>query len=41
MPFITTQDGAQIFYKDWGPKTLSRSFFITGGRSAPTIGTIR
>ena len=20
MPFITTQDGAQIFYKDWGPQ---------------------
>ena len=20
MPFITTKDGAQIFYKDWGPK---------------------
>ena len=21
MPFITTKDGAHIFYKDWGPKT--------------------
>ena len=20
MPFITTKDGAQIFYKDWGPR---------------------
>ena len=39
MPFITTTDGAHIFYKDWGSKTPSRSFSITAGRSAPTIGT--
>jgi non-heme chloroperoxidase len=30
--FITTKDGTQIFYKDWGPKTPSRSCSITAGR---------
>ena len=32
MTSITTKDGVQIFYKDWGPKPLSRSSFITAGR---------
>jgi non-heme chloroperoxidase len=28
--FITTQDGAQIFYKDWGPKTAQPIVFHHG-----------
>ena len=32
MPFITTTDGTEIFYKDWGPRTFKRSFSITAGR---------
>ena len=28
--FITTQDGAQIFYKDWGPKTAQAIVFHHG-----------
>jgi non-heme chloroperoxidase len=30
MPFITTQDGAQIFYKDWGPKSAQPIVFHHG-----------
>ena len=33
MQSITTKDGTEIFYKDWGPKTPSPSCFITAGRS--------
>lgn len=30
MPFITTQDGTQIFYKDWGPKDAQPIVFHHG-----------
>jgi non-heme chloroperoxidase len=30
MPFITTRDGIQIFYKDWGPKSAQPIFFHHG-----------
>src|SRR5512142_3402081 len=30
MPFITTQDGAHIFYKDWGPKDAQPIVFHHG-----------
>jgi hypothetical protein len=38
MPTVTTKDGTEIFYKDWGE---SRSFFITDGRCRPTTGTLK
>ena len=41
MTYITTKDGTQIFYKDWGPREPSRSSSTTAGRSAPTTGTTR
>ena len=31
MTYITTQDGTRIFYKDWGPETLSRSCSTMAG----------
>jgi non-heme chloroperoxidase len=30
MTFVTTEDGAQIFYKDWGPKSAQPIFFHHG-----------
>src|SRR6476469_9930613 len=30
MPFITAKDGAQIFYKDWGPKNAQPIHFHHG-----------
>lgn len=30
MPFITTTDGTEIFYKDWGPKDAQPIFFHHG-----------
>ena len=30
MPMITTKDGAQIFYKDWGPKAAQPIVFHHG-----------
>ena len=30
MPFITTKDGAQIFYKDWGPRDAQPIVFHHG-----------
>ena len=39
MGTITTNDGIEIFYKDWGP--AGRSCSATGGRSRPTTGTPR
>ena len=32
MNMITSKDGAQIYFKDWGPKQRSRWCFITAGR---------
>ncbi len=37
MPFVTTKDGPEIFYKDWGHGQPSLS--IKGGHLARTIGT--
>ena len=39
MPTVTTKDGVEIFYKDWG--RASRSSSATAGRSRRTIGTRR
>jgi hypothetical protein len=41
MPFITTTDGTEIFYKDWGARTPSPSSSTTAGRSPATTGTRR
>jgi non-heme chloroperoxidase len=30
MPTVTTKDGAQIFYKDWGPKDAQPIVFHHG-----------
>src|SRR4051794_24582632 len=30
MPFITTRDGTEIFYKDWGPKAAQPMVFHHG-----------
>ena len=30
MPFITTADGTEIFYKDWGPKEATPIVFHHG-----------
>ncbi|ARJ05264.1 chloroperoxidase [Cnuibacter physcomitrellae] len=30
MPFVTTEDGAEIFYKDWGPKDAQPIMFHHG-----------
>ncbi len=40
MPTITTKDGSQIFYKDWGPKNAQPIVFTTAGLFRRTTGTI-
>lgn len=37
MSTVTTKEGTEIYYKDWGPG--SRLFSHMVGRSQPTIGT--
>ena len=32
MSIVTTEDGVEIFYKDWGPRMRSRSSSIMAGR---------
>ena len=39
MSFVTTTDGVEIFYKDWGADNPLSS--IMAGRSVPTIGMPR
>jgi hypothetical protein len=39
MSTVTTRDGVDIFYKDWGAD--SPLSFRTAGHSAPTIGMRR
>ena len=39
MSSITTKDGVEIFYKDWGK--VSPSCSATAGRCRPTTGTHR
>ena len=36
-PMITTKDGTQIFYKDWGPKNAQPIVFTTVG---PVFGRL-
>ena len=40
MNTVTTKDGVEIFYKDWGRRARNRSFSITVGRSHPMTGTL-
>ncbi len=37
MPYVTTKDGAQIFYKDWGPQTAQRSCSPMAGHCPATM----
>ena len=32
MGYVTTRDGVNIYYKDWGPKDGKVIFSITAGR---------
>ncbi len=31
MGYVTTKDGVEIFYKDWGPRDAQVLFFIMDG----------
>ena len=39
MPFVTTQDGTEVFYKDWG--SGQPIMFHHGWPPVPTTGTPR
>lgn len=41
MSFVTTLDGVEIFYKDWGPKDAQPIVFHHGWPPAPMTGTRR
>ncbi len=41
MGFVTTRDGTEIFYKDWGPKDAQPIVFHHGCRSLPMTGMRR
>ena len=41
MGYVTTKDGVEIFYKDWGPKNAQPIVFHHGWPLAPTTGTRR
>ncbi len=38
MAYVTTKDGVEIFYKDWGPKDAQVLFFHHGLPLARMIG---
>ena len=41
MGYVTTSDGVEIFYKDWGPKTARLSTSTTAGRCPAMTGMPR
>jgi pimeloyl-ACP methyl ester carboxylesterase len=39
MAYVTTEDGAEIYYKDWGSADAQPIVFHHGWPSRPTTGT--